>query len=91
MQKKQIFASLEITEEEIRLLVAEYHMSRFNILRSDVQKCTGVKNRRIEKPQAVSAAITKIIRNAEEALSVKIKSVILIMFIKVTYKSIKIL
>lgn len=78
MQKKQIFASLEITEEEIRLLVAEYHMSRFNILRSDVQKCTGVKNRRIEKPQAVSAAITKIIRNAEEALSVKIKSVILI-------------
>ena len=35
MQKKQFFASLEIAEEEIRLLVAEYHMSRFNVLRSE--------------------------------------------------------
>lgn len=78
MQKKQFFASLEIAEEEIRLLVAEYHMSRFNVLRSDIQKCSGIKNRRIEKPQTVSAAIIKIIRNAEEALGMKIKSVILI-------------
>lgn len=77
MQNKQLFASLEIAEDEIRLLVAEYHMSRFNILRSDIQKCNGVKNKRIEKPQTVSAAIIKIIRNAEEALGMKIKSVIL--------------
>lgn len=78
MQKKQFFASLEIAEDEIRLLVAEYHMSRFNILRSDVQKCAGIKNQRIEKPQAVSASIIKIIRNAEDALGMKIKSVILV-------------
>lgn len=77
MQKKQLFASLEIAEDEIRLLVGEYYMSRFNVLRSDVQKCSGVSNRQIEKSQVVSATITKVIRNAEEALGMKIESVIL--------------
>lgn len=77
MQKKQLFASLEIAEDEIRLLVGEYYMSRFNILRFDVQKCAGVSNRNIEKPQLVSATITKMIRNAEDGLGMKIKSVIL--------------
>lgn len=78
MQGKQLYASLEIAEDEIRLLVGEYYMSRFNILRSDCVKVNhAINNKKIEKPQVVNAAITKLLNNAEKVLSLKIKKVIL--------------
>lgn len=78
MQGKQLYASLEITEDEILLLVGEYYMSRFNILRSDCIKINqAINNKKIEKPQVINAAITKLLNNAEKALSLKIKKVIL--------------
>lgn len=77
MAKKQLYASLEITEEEIRLLVGEFFMSRFNVLRVEKMSCKGIHNKKIVKPQLVSATIIKLIKNAEEALSLKIRSVIL--------------
>ncbi|NBK96909.1 MAG: cell division protein FtsA [Erysipelotrichia bacterium] len=78
MQGKQLYASLEIAEDEIHLLVGEYYMSRFNILRSDCIKINqAINNKKIEKPQVVNATITKLLNNAEKALSLKIKKVIL--------------
>ncbi|MDD3123934.1 MAG: hypothetical protein PHC62_10595, partial [Candidatus Izemoplasmatales bacterium] len=78
MQGKQLYASLEISEDEIRLLVGEYYMSRFNILRSDCMKLNqAINNKKIERPQVVNATITKLLNNAEKALSLKIKKVIL--------------
>lgn len=78
MQGKQLYASLEIADDEIRLLVGEYYMSRFNILRSDSVKINqAIINSVIEKPQAVNAAIVKLLANAEKALALKIKKVIL--------------
>lgn len=79
MQIKQLYASLEIAEDEIRLLVSEYYMSRFNVLRSETMKImNAINNKRIEKPQVVSATIRKLIHNAEEALGLKIKKVVLV-------------
>lgn len=77
MPKKQLYASLEIAEEEIRLLVGEFYMSRFNVLRAETSPCSGIHNKKIVKPQLVSATIIKLIKKAEEVLSLKIKSVIL--------------
>lgn len=79
MQGKQLYSSLEITNDEIRLLVAEYYMSRFNVLRSE---CIGINqainnNKMIDKPQVVKASIVKLLNNAEKALSLKINKVIL--------------
>lgn len=78
MQGKQLYASLEIAEDEIRLLISEYYMSRFNILRADSIKVNqAIENKKIVKPQVVNAAITKLLASAEKALSLKIKKVIL--------------
>ncbi len=79
MQGKQLYSSLEITNDEIRLLVAEYYMSRFNVLRSESISINQAinNNKVIEKPQVVKATIVKLLNNAEKALSLKIKKVIL--------------
>lgn len=78
MQRKQLYASLEIAEDEIRLMVGEYHMSRFNILKIETMKCSAIHNSRIEKPQVVTATIVKLIHDVESAMELKIKSVILL-------------
>lgn len=33
MEKKEIFASIEIADHEVRLVVGEFYETRFNILR----------------------------------------------------------
>lgn len=79
MQGKQLYSSIEITNDEIRLLVGEYYMSRFNVLRSEFVPIHQAinNNRMIEKPQIVAAAIVKLLNNAEKALALKINKVIL--------------
>lgn len=88
MQRKQLYASLEISEDEIRLMVGEYHMSRFNILKIETMKCNAIRNSRIEKPQVVTATIVKLIHDVEVAMGLKLKSVILLIP-SVNVKSVK--
>ncbi len=77
MQPKQLYATLEIADNEIRLLVLEYHMSRFNVLKVDKVKTDCIKDKKIIKPQVLSSLITKMMKNAELLLGVRINNVIL--------------
>ena len=45
MDKKQIYAALEIADHEIRLIIGEFYETRFNILRIERAKITGIDNK----------------------------------------------
>ena len=67
-QLKQIYAALEIASHEIRLVVGEFHESRFNVLRVERTRCSGVAHKEIVDEQAVVAAIIKLITKRSHAL-----------------------
>lgn len=77
MKRKQIFAALEIADHEVRLVVGEFHETRFNILRVERVKTTGVINKVIVDEQNVIAAIMKAIQNASNVLGYRIERVLL--------------
>lgn len=77
MQLKQLYATLEFADNEVRLLVVEHYMSRFNVLKVDRVKTDCIKHKRIVKPQVLSSIVTKIVKNAEQALGLKINSLVL--------------
>lgn len=76
-QIKQIYAALEIASHEIRLIVGEFHESRFNVLRVERTRCNGVEHKEIVDEQAVVAAIIKLISKSSKKLGYKIERVLL--------------
>ncbi len=77
MERKQIFAALEIADHEVRLVVGEFHETRFNILRVERVKSSGVVNKKIVDERNVVNAIRKAIQNASQVLGYKIERVLL--------------
>ncbi len=77
MQAKQLYATLEFAENEVRLLILEYYTSRFNILRIEQIKTDCIQDKKIVKPQVLTSVINKLIKNAETILGFKINNVIL--------------
>lgn len=77
MQRKQIFAALEIADHEVRLVVGEFHETRFNILRVERVKTTGVINKIIVDEQNVVSAIMKAVQNANNVLGFRIERILL--------------
>lgn len=77
MQRKQIFAALEIADHEVRLIVGEFHETRFNILRVERVKTSGVVNKIIVDEQNVVSAIMKAVQNANNVLGFKIERILL--------------
>ncbi|MEG0265307.1 MAG: cell division protein FtsA [Erysipelotrichaceae bacterium] len=77
MQNKQIFAALEIADHEIRLMVGEFHETRFNVLRVERASIIGVKDNKIINEQNIIMAIRKVIASASTALDYKIERVLL--------------
>ena len=75
-QLKQIYAALDIASHEIRLVVGEFHESRFNVLRVERTRCSGVAHKEIVDEQAVVAAIIKLITKSSHALGYKIERVL---------------
>ena len=59
MEKKEIFASIEIADHEVRLVVGEFYETRFNILRVEKAAVTGVVDKRISDEQNVVNGIIK--------------------------------
>ncbi len=76
-QLKQLYASLEIADDEIRLLILDYYMSRFNVLKVETMKIDSIYNKEIVKSANLSAAITKLIKKMEINLGFKINRVLL--------------
>ncbi|MCI8271346.1 MAG: cell division protein FtsA [Erysipelotrichaceae bacterium] len=77
MDKKQIYAALEIADHEIRLIIGEFYETRFNILRIERAKITGIDNKNIVAEHNVVGAIMKVVNSAGRALGFKIERVLM--------------
>lgn len=77
MSKKEIYASIEIADHEIRLVVGEFYETRFNILRVEKAAITGIENKKIIDEQNIVNGIIKAARQAQEALGYRIERVLL--------------
>lgn len=77
MSKKEIYASIEIADHEVRLVIGEFYDTRFNILRVERVGVTGVDHKEIVDEQKVVNSIIKAVKQTEEALGYKIERVLL--------------
>ncbi|MEG1731595.1 MAG: hypothetical protein RR252_00440 [Longicatena sp.] len=77
MNEKKIYASLEIADHEIRLVVGEFCESRFNILRVEKMAIQGIEKKEIIDEQNVVNGIIKILKKSNDALGFHIERVLL--------------
>ena len=47
MNKKEIYASIEVADHEVRLVVGEFYETRFNILRVEKAPIQGIEKQKI--------------------------------------------
>jgi len=77
---KQIYATLQIGEDEIRLLVGEYYNSRFNVIRCERQDCNGLNNDfSFSDRELVKKTVKSVCENAGKFIGAKIEQLILIL------------
>ncbi len=77
MAKKSVYAALEISDHEVRLVVSEIFNDRSNILRVERVEHNGIRNARITDEKAVADAIETAVRQAQTALGYRIERVLL--------------
>ncbi|MGL5977720.1 MAG: cell division protein FtsA [Erysipelotrichaceae bacterium] len=74
----EILASLEIADYEVRLVVGEFHESRFNMLHLERVACESVVNKVIVNPKGVEQAIKKALDETHKKLGYRIYRVLLV-------------
>ncbi len=77
MSDKQIFASLEISDHEVRLIVGEFFNTRFNIIKVERIPCGGMSFDQVADPAAVIDAIHRAADDAKKMIGAKVERVIL--------------
>ncbi|MBO7703088.1 MAG: cell division protein FtsA, partial [Solobacterium sp.] len=77
MTDKQIYAALEISDHEVRMIVGEFFNTRFNIIKVERIPCTGVSGTGVTDADAVKNAITRACQDAEKMIGARIERVIL--------------
>ena len=60
-EQKEIYASIEIGDHEVRLVAGEFYETRFHILRVERCELQGIEHKLIVDEQAVVAAIRKAV------------------------------
>ena len=75
---KQVYASLEIGENDLKILVAEYYNTRFNILKVDKISTKSISDYRIIDKQLLIDDLKKLIDDCSEKLGARIEQVILV-------------
>lgn len=78
MVQKQIYASVQIADHEVRLVVGEFHENHLNILRVERVKHNGVQNQKIIQKSSVISSLTKACENVSSVLGYKIERVLLV-------------
>lgn len=78
MANKQIQASVEIADHEIRLIVGEFHENHLNILRVERVRHNGIEKQSIIHEGSIVNALMKAVNNCENALGYKIERVLLV-------------
>ncbi|MDD6560852.1 MAG: cell division protein FtsA [Lactimicrobium massiliense] len=79
MNDKQIFAAVEVSDHEARLIVGEFFNTRFNIIKVERVACSGFDGVKITDPAAVTSAVKQAVDNAHKMIGASIKSAILAM------------
>lgn len=73
---KQIYAALEISDHEIRLVIGEFFNTRFNIIKVERVTCNPFNNTNVVKDEIIKS-VKKAISNASSAIGADIQKVIL--------------
>lgn len=76
---KQIYASLEINDSEVRLLVGEFFNTRFNVIKSEKVNFIGVSNFEITDKNSLLAAIKSCVNSASKAIGASVEAVVLVL------------
>ena len=72
-----MYATIEIADQEIRLVVLEIFEARYNVLRTEVVACAGVQGNTIVNEASVVTAIREATKRAQAALGYRIERVLL--------------
>ena len=64
MNDKQIFAAVEVSDHEVRLIVGEFFNTRFNIIKVERVACSGFDGVKITDPAAVTSAVKQADRKS---------------------------
>ena len=77
MKLKQIYAALDIGSYEVKLIVGEFHNTRFNVIRVERVPCSGISKYMIVDKEAVRQSLITALKNVNDLLQVQIERVIL--------------
>lgn len=76
---KQIYAGLQIEEKEIKVIVAEYFNTRFNLIRVEKIKTKAISDFKITNFDELVTDIKTLIDNASNKIGARIEKVILVL------------
>lgn len=77
MSINKVYASFELADHEVRLVVLEIFEGQFNVLRTERVACSGIQNQKIVDESRVVQAIRKAASNASVALGYRIERALL--------------
>jgi cell division protein FtsA len=78
MAKKSVYAAVEISDRDVRLVVLEVFDTRHNILRVEKVSHNGVRHSEIVDQKAVTDAVEQAVSQAQTALGYRIERVLLV-------------
>lgn len=77
MSDKQIFASVEVSDHEVRLVVGEFFNTRFNIIKVERIPCFGLTYNKVLNPDEITNAIKAAASSAKRTVGADIQKVLL--------------
>lgn len=77
MNEKQIFTAIEVSDQEVRLIVGEFFNTRFNIIKVERVACNGFDGEKVIDSTAVTSAIKQAVENAKKMIGASVKRVLL--------------
>ncbi|MBR2812493.1 MAG: cell division protein FtsA [Solobacterium sp.] len=79
MNEKQIYAALEASDHEVRLVIGEFFNTRFNILKVERIPTNAVTYNGVVDPEGLVAAVKTAVANTSKMISADIKKVLIAM------------
>lgn len=74
---KQIFAAIEVSDHEIRLIVGEFFNTRFNVIKTSKLPVYGLTYDRVVDKNVIVEGVKKLIESASKTIGSKIERVLL--------------
>ncbi len=77
MDNKQIYAAVEVSDHEVRMVVGEFFSPRLNILKVEMIPCGGLSYNTMNSADDITSAIETACKQTEQMLGAKVEKVIL--------------